>query len=214
MKYSEWRKIYKKILDDFSIEKKQDERAARILTDYRDQSVSLKDIREIVNDEVIILGNASILKKQLTNRVRFNKTVIAADGATEVAINEGIVPDLVVTDLDGDMTSILKAHERGSVLVVHAHGDNIDKIKKWCPKIDKFLSTTQAKPFNAVYNFGGFTDGDRAVFLAVEFGARDISLYGFDYKDAKDRKYKKLQWAKKLIEKCRDKNDVNIHHIH
>ena len=32
-----------------------------------------------------------------------------------------------------------------------------------------------------VYNFGGFTDGDRAVFLAEELGAKKIFLIGFDF---------------------------------
>jgi len=35
-------------------------------------------------------------------------------------------------------------------------------------------------PVNNVYNFGGFTDGDRSVFLAEELGASQIILVGMD----------------------------------
>jgi len=53
-----------------------------------------------------------------------------------------------------------------------------------------------------VYNFGGFTDGDRCVFLAKALGAAEIKLVGFDYDDESvtPRKRKKLAWAKRLIE--------------
>ena len=32
-----------------------------------------------------------------------------------------------------------------------------------------------------VHNFGGFTDGDRAVFLAVQLGAKKLILAGMDF---------------------------------
>ena len=36
-------------------------------------------------------------------------------------------------------------------------------------------------PVKNVYNFGGFTDGDRSVFWAEEFGAKEIILIGMDF---------------------------------
>ena len=51
----------------------------------------------------------------------------------------------------------------------------------------------------------GFTDGDRAVFLADHFGAARIRLVGFDFEtpNAKDRdlrlKQRKLDWAYILL---------------
>ncbi len=57
-----------------------------------------------------------------------------------------------------------------------------------------------------LYNFGGFTDGDRAVFLAHHFGSRSIQLLGFDFENVGEKpncdektKLKKLGWAKRLI---------------
>jgi uncharacterized Rossmann fold enzyme len=70
------------------------------------------------------------------------------------------------------------------------------------PRLKRFIATTQAKPFNRVYNFGGFSDGDRCVFVAREFGASKIKLAGFDFEDpgVNQIKKKKLKWAKKLLE--------------
>jgi uncharacterized Rossmann fold enzyme len=57
-----------------------------------------------------------------------------------------------------------------------------------------------------VYNFGGFTDGDRAVMVARHFGATKIHLLGFDMaqprpKEGRDPKTKKrkLETARELI---------------
>ena len=43
-------------------------------------------------------------------------------------IENGLKPDIVVTDLDGDITSLKKAGRTNTIMVVHAHGDNSEKI--------------------------------------------------------------------------------------
>jgi len=43
------------------------------------------------------------------------------------------------------------------------------------------IGTTQTKPIGKLQNFGGFTDGDRAVFLANYFMAKKIILFGMDF---------------------------------
>ena len=43
------------------------------------------------------------------------------------------------------------------------------------------MATTQSAPFGEVHNFGGFTDGDRCVFLADHFAATRIILCGFNF---------------------------------
>ena len=65
-------------------------------------------------------------------------------------------------------------------MIVHSHGDNINRLPyailfKYC------LGTTEDKPFGKIKNFGGFTDGDRCVFLANHFGASKIILIGMDF---------------------------------
>ena len=46
-----------------------------------------------------------------------NPVVIAADGATEMCLDLGIIPDFVVTDLDGDYESLVRADSGGSIMV-------------------------------------------------------------------------------------------------
>jgi len=48
-------------------------------------------------------------------------------------------------------------------------------------KMKNCVGTTQTNPFNKIQNFGGFTDGDRGVFLASHFGAKKIILFGMDF---------------------------------
>jgi uncharacterized Rossmann fold enzyme len=113
-----------------------------------------------------------------------------------------------VTDLDGRIEDIIEACNRGSIVVIHAHGDNIDAMLKWVPKImenneAKVFGTSQVEPSPPViHNFGGFTDGDRAAFLAEEMDARTITLAGMDLgetigKYSKDRSSKQLSRQEK-----------------
>ena len=87
-------------------------------------------------------------------------------------------------------------------MVVHAHGDNLDALNRYVPKLEKIIGTVQCRPPSGLYNFGGFTDGDRCVFLAQELCATSIKLVGFDFDDegVTPRKKRKLAWAKRLIE--------------
>jgi len=94
----------------------------------------------------------------------------------------------------------------GTLAVVHGHGDNLDAVSTWAPRFrGRTVATTQSRPVGRLENFGGFTDGDRAVFLADHFGAARIHLVGFDFerpnpKDADaTRKRRKLDWAYILL---------------
>ena len=64
-------------------------------------------------------------------------------------------------------------------MVVHSHGDNIDKLHSHVPQLDKIIGSTQAVPLDNVFNFGGFSDGDRCAYLAKEFGAVSINSCWF-----------------------------------
>ena len=106
-------------------------------------------------------------------------TKIVADSAVKAALKAGIIPDIVLTDLDGDADALQKAANSGSLMLVHAHGDNMDAL----PAVKKFVNaaaSTQGKPMGHVHNYGGFTDGDRCVFLADFLGAEKIILFGMD----------------------------------
>ncbi len=113
-----------------------------------------------------------------------NSVVLSVDGATEALYRHGIIPDIIVSDLDGDLESIINSGLKGSIVVIHAHGDNIDKLRKYVPLMIEnnigVLGTTQVEPYGVIRNLGGFTDGDRAVFLAAYHGARRIIVLGMD----------------------------------
>ena len=217
MKYSDWEPLYEEILRDFGFDRAKDEEAARLASELMtakmtsDENAVKQEIESIIRERrVLICGNAPCLERELKEQgkeferspIDRNRVILAADGATSVLLHNAIIPDIVCTDLDGTIPDIITANRLGAILVVHAHGDNMKILKKVLPTLtENVLCTTQSKPLHNVYNFGGFTDGDRCVFLAKEFGARSIALLGFDFEDEQvtEQKKKKLQWAKRLI---------------
>ena len=105
-----------------------------------------------------------------------------------------------MTDLDGYIPDEIKANRNGALMVVHAHGDNMNRLDD-VRNMRGVIGTTQAEPLENIHNFGGLSDGDRSVFLAHEFSPRSTTLAGFNFMDEKvtDVKKKKLKWARKLI---------------
>ena len=101
------------------------------------------------NNEVIIFGAGPSLKKTLIKNYKFikNKVKITADGATSALIELNIIPDIIVTDLDGKINDQIHANSKGSIIIIHTHGDNIKKIEE---NVDKFkgkiIGSTQINP--------------------------------------------------------------------
>ncbi|MCD4845395.1 MAG: DUF115 domain-containing protein [Methanosarcinales archaeon] len=205
MKFNEWGPLYREIINDMGYDPNQDAHSARILSEMLfdiNRSASLETLFELIEDnDVLVCGNAPCLGDDLLKIKPSDYCIIAADGATAVLMNTGIVPHIIVTDLDGDIEAQIEANSQGAIMVVHAHGDNIPVINSVVPRLGNIIGSTQARPLENVFNFGGFTDGDRCVFLAKEFGASDIIMIGFDFSDpdVTDIKKKKLKWAKRLI---------------
>jgi uncharacterized Rossmann fold enzyme len=211
MKFEEWEPIYNLILEDMHFDRLYDERSARLLSKMLEMKARKKipDVVEIdvlknaiMGKDVLVCGKAPRLKDDIKNIDVKKYVVIAADGATSILLDASITPNIIVTDLDGDMDDEALANKKGAIMVVHAHGDNMDALSAEVPGLKKVIGTTQSKPLKNVYNFGGFTDGDRSVFLAREMGAKSITLIGFDFNDVNvtPLKKKKLMWAEKLID--------------
>ncbi|MGA9189012.1 MAG: 6-hydroxymethylpterin diphosphokinase MptE-like protein, partial [Methanosarcina sp.] len=187
MDFAVWEPIYEKILEDFGFDREGDEEAAlflsRMLTEKN--TASLSELKAVISGKpVLVCGNAPKLRNDLS-AINFSAfTVVAADGAAAVLMDMGIVPEVICTDLDGnseaDIEKEILACEQGSIVLIHAHGDNIYKLEKYVPRFKRFIATTQGEPFDKVYNFGGFSDGDRCVFVAKEFRAKSVRLAGFD----------------------------------
>jgi hypothetical protein len=179
----------------------------------------------IKNRVVFIFGCGPSLEcdvREVADRnLHHNAAVIAADGAAKALLEHGVKPDICVTDLDGDLMALQKAGEKGCLMVVHAHGDNMDAIREILPKIPGMkLGTTQVKPAGRIRNFGGFTDGDRAVYLAVHFNAGKIVLFGMDFGNTagrysgvrKNRRAKKakLDVGRRLLEELAGRTPIPI----
>lgn len=218
MRFEDWEPIYEAILKDSGFSREEDEEAARLLQSLllgREGDFSVEDIEsKIRGRDVLVCGNGPSLRRELEEILKGrghsmpsetsgveDVVVIAADGATTAILAAGVLPDVIVTDLDGFLPDIIEANKRGSAVVVHAHGDNMGALKRFVPKLTKVLGTTQSEPIEGIFNFGGFSDGDRCVFLARNFGAGKIKLIGFDYDDpdVSSVKKMKLKWAKRLV---------------
>jgi len=206
MDYNEWEPLYKKILKDFGYNEEKDIKAAKIALDISKnlKIASINELRKIIKKKIVTVCGAAMDDEDIK---KIDGIVIAADETTSFLLKKGIIPDIITTDLDGNINDLIKANENGSITIIHAHGDNIDIIKKWLTKFNgKVMITTQSKPFDIVYNFGGFTDGDRAYCIAKHFEAKKINLIGFNFEEPKPKsgkkieiKRKKLKWAKKII---------------
>jgi len=204
MNFATWEPIYLAILEDFGFSRAGDEEAALLLQELlRGSENSLPSAAARIRGQaVLICGNAPSLGRELEGRRIKGETFVAADGAASVILRKGIIPEIIVTDLDGPFDAILEANRGGSIVVVHAHADNLDALRRCVPQLKNVIGTAQCRPPDGLYNFGGFTDGDRCVFLAKELGAASITLVGFDFEDDSVtlRKRKKLAWARRLID--------------
>ena len=199
MEFKDWEPHYCEILEYFGFDRGGDEEAARLLALImpRDNLLSLAALT--CDNPVTVCGNAPCLKDDLE---KIQGVVFAADAASDVLYENGIRPDAVFTDLDGASDRLLALNKEGTIVVVHAHGDNIALLKHWIPRFEgPIVATTQGTPLPHVHNFGGFSDGDRAVFAADELGAEQITLVGFDCddEDVDPVKHGKLIWARKLL---------------
>lgn len=206
MQFETWEPLYRAILEDFGFSRERDEEAAQLLRSLLQKSESSLSEAAILlaGRRAVVCGNAPCLASELEEMqtIKDGQAVfLAADGAASVLLKRSILPALVISDLDGPFPAILRANQMGSIMVVHAHGDNLEALQRYVPQLERIIGTVQCRPPAGLYNFGGFTDGDRAVFLAQELGAREIILKGFDFEDQSvtPRKKKKLAWAKKLI---------------
>jgi len=206
MRNEDWEPIYSEILKDMGYDRESDENSARVLKTLMVNADLVTEDELSIGDTVSVFGAADCLERDIGKKVP-EGTLISAGSATSAVMRAGIIPDIVVTDLDGDIGSQIEANRKGAVAVLHAHGDNIELIMRYSKEFTgKVLLTTQSKPDFVICNFGGFTDGDRAVCLARHMGARRILLYGFDFdnpsrKDGSDPQIKKrkLSWARRII---------------
>lgn len=200
MNYETWSPVYSEILDDFGFPREGDERARDVLVELTD-SFELQRL-DCANETVAVAGAGPSLADEI-EIAREADTVFAASTAADVLEAAGVEIDCMVTDLDKNPETARRLTEEGTPVAAHAHGDNVEMVEEWIPKFDaeNVLPTTQADPVAHVRNFGGFTDGDRAAFLADHLGAGELVFLGWDFEDSAvdAMKAEKLRWAARLL---------------
>jgi len=207
-----WESKYREILKEFGYSRKKDNQSCKLLDSLLPKKTRVIQIKDLIeNKPVFVVGAGPSLHSCIPILKKHKKiTKIVADGATKAIIENGLKPDIVVTDLDGDIKSLKKAGRTNTIMVVHAHGDNSEKIH-FVKNFKNCIGTTQTKPLGKIHNFGGFTDGDRCVFLANHFKAKKIILLGMDFGTRigkyskvsivnRNTKIAKLRRGKKLLE--------------
>jgi uncharacterized Rossmann fold enzyme len=183
--------------------------------------------QKIRNRTVVVCGAGPSLDEHiqiLKERDDYQDLVfVAADGAVSLLLEQDCACDIIVTDLDGDYNHIKQATEDGALTIVHGHGDNMDKVREMVPNLGLILGSTQVKPTERVFLWGGFTDGDRACYIVVCYAPKNIILAGMDFGGvvgkwskpghethfpAPQRKAIKLEIANELISALFDRVDI------
>ncbi len=226
MRWEEWQPLYFEIVQELNLNPSEDRRATKVLSmliEHIETAVLLSRLKSnIEGKDIVICGAGPSLGKGLdwikNEGINKRRAFIAADGATTAFIERDMICDIIVSDLDGKIEDIRKMMEEGALGIIHAHGDNISKIKSVVPDLGDVLGSTQVEPVGNVHLWGGFTDGDRACYIASHYHPKSVILLGMDFGNivghwskpehnddflANERKRKKLVIAKRLISDLR-----------
>jgi uncharacterized Rossmann fold enzyme len=229
MEFRHWEPVYEAILADFGFGRAADVRARDLLVDLvtgacEREHASADDPADggeggaeaehagggpltpadldFSGETVAIVGAAPSLDPE-DEAIDRADSVVAASDAAAVVRDAGVGVDCLVTDLDADREIARALTREGTPVAVHAHGDNRAAVREHLPDLNvrAVLPTTQAAPAGPVHNPGGFTDGDRAGFLADHCGAAELTFAGWDFDDpaVDPMKRRKLAWAERLL---------------
>lgn len=204
MEFDEWEPVYNVILEDFGYDRIGDEQGRDCLDSLLDASFDPAGLSALQDATVAVAGAGPSLETgaDLT-RARDADAVVAASTAVDTLATHGIDVECMVTDLDKNPETVERLTLDGVPVAIHGHGDNLESIRDVVPNCahEYVLPTTQAEPRGRVRNFGGFTDGDRAAFLADHIGAAELVFVGWDFDDptVDPVKTRKLEWAERLL---------------
>ncbi len=241
--YVEFKEWYLKIVKDFQFDYQKDRESRNYFLQLLAQKgkewnleTLLKKFNGLIQEhcKIVIYGSGPSLEPTVNLMVRdlraeifSNFLNLAADGASVLLTKRKVPIDAIFTDLDG-ITK--KEFLIPKFVVVHAHGDNIDKLKYFKEEIITFpnlIGTTQVEPVREIINPGGFTDGDRILFFLRPFltTSHKLFLIGMDFKGivgkyskpnftehqkASPIKLKKLEYAVKLIEWIKESMSCDV----
>ncbi len=204
-----WLRFYDEICEEFGYDKRKDLESARLLAGLvaGRSKQALAEVSRGFPESVQICGGGPNLVEEVSS-TKMEGYIVAADSATSTLLELDVVPDMIVSDLDGIVEDQIELNASGSVVFVHAHGDNRPAIRRHVPLFSgRLVGTCQCPPPPSLFNFGGFTDGDRAACICAALGASTIVLKGFDFDTPsekagarRDIKMRKLGWARKILD--------------
>lgn len=177
--------MYAGIVKEFGYDRSRDEESATVLETIIEESDAEARISDMIRGKtVFVAGSGPSLSSAIKHIKRYKEraVVVAADSSAGLLVRNKIMPDVIVTDLDGDLGLFDKMADTQAIFVVHAHGDNLDRLHV-AGRFRNCIGTAQSGQSGRIRNFGGFTDGDRAVFLASHYQADRIILFGMDFGD-------------------------------
>lgn len=182
--------------------------------DNRNKALGALQIKLLKASAVVFVG-AAVEVDELQEMVGEGVVFIAADGAV------GALPpdaDLacIVSDFDGT-PHLEAAAKTGATIIAHAHGDNLERwnecVEQWSqyPTPPSLILSHQTPDYlQGMHNWGGFTDGDRALCMAHSLAVNfeDVYLVGYTLsrlgqwsgKTEKNRKMAKLQWMATVLQ--------------
>lgn len=241
--FEEFKDYYFQIINDFKFDYQKDCKArdylSQILT-KKSHNWALENVIKSLNNqiiskpEILIYGCGPSLEETVNaflknkGRLYFDRfTNLAADGASVLLRKRHIKIDAIFTDLDG-ITK--KEFNYANFNIVHAHGDNIDRLIQFEKEILRFqnvIGTTQVEPLENILSPGGFTDGDRILYFIHKLikPSQKLYLIGMDFDNIIGKysklniknnlegtriKKKKLQYGIELLEwiKTKIKNEI------
>jgi len=205
---TEWWWAYQsEIESQFGFSRIREDVASRIASRIRTKNVPLADIVRGRDWTIVGAGIDSSTDIDGLN-------LIVADGALRACLQRAIVPEVIVTDLDGYMPDLIQASEQGSNIIVHSHGDNLAALYNY----SKFITPsclTSTYPSKFTECWGGFTDGDRSLMMALSLECSSVEIVGFDFTKVGDysgryspRKMEKLVWAERIINECMKRSSL------
>lgn len=200
MDWDTWSPIYRAICAEFGYDPAED-RAVRDTLATALAPPALDRLSMQAETVAVVVGAG--LDASGLRRVRNADSVVATADALDRLDRAAIPVRCVVTDLDSTPSAVCARTAEGGLVAVHAHGDNGDAIDAWIDRmaVEHVIGTTQAEPVPSVINTGGYTDGDRAAFLAHTLGADRLTFVGWDLDDRSvgPEKRAKLDWAARLL---------------
>lgn len=198
-----WWPFQEEINSQFGFSKSREEVSSRLISRLYQPQGNLSKL--LLQNTVTIVG-AGIT----ANEIIPDGVLIAADGAVSACLKRDLIPDIVVTDLDGHLPDMVLANKKGSKIVVHGHGDNLSRLFEFSTEIQP-ISLTTTYPSSNTNCWGGFTDGDRSLMMSLGLGADLVNLVGFNFEKVGEytgkfsfKKLQKLSWARKIVNKCKE----------